>query len=150
MKVILLQDIPGSGKKDAILNVADGYARNYLFPKKLAVEATDAQLANIERHKAALKRRDAKIKDEAQALANKLAKGVVTVAGRSGEKGERLYGSITAEQVAEALDLQHGIKVDKRKITLPDAIKSVGDYPISVWLAAGIETAMTLKVTAKT
>jgi len=147
MKVILLQDVPGSGKKDQIIKVADGYARNFLFPKKLAMEATDAALANIERHKAAIKHKESKAKEQAVALAERLAKGVINVSARAGES-DRLYGSVTAEQVADALNKQFGVAVEKRRITLPEAIRNVGEYDIAVWLAAGVEATMTLKVSA--
>ena len=147
MKVILLQDVPGSGKKEQIINVADGYARNFLFPKKLAAEATDAALANIERHKAALKHKEAKAKEQAVELAGKIAGGVVRVSARAGDS-DRLYGSVTAEQVADALNKQFGVAVEKRRITLPEAIRNVGEYPITVWLAAGVEAGMKLNVSA--
>ncbi|HML48899.1 MAG TPA: 50S ribosomal protein L9 [Clostridia bacterium] len=148
MKVILLQDVAGSGKKDQIVNVSDGYARNFLFPKKLAREATAEALNAIERAKAAEKHREALRKQEALDLAEKLKKGLITVCARGGEGG-RLYGSITAQEIGDALKAQHGVDIDKRKIELPESIRNVGDYTISVWLYAGVSTEMRLKVMAK-
>lgn len=148
MKVILLQDVPGSGKKDQIINVSDGYARNFLLPKKLAREATAEALNSIERAKAAEKHRETQRRQEALNLADKLKKGLITVCARAGEN-DRLYGSVTSQEVAEALTEQHGVTIDKRKIELPESIRSVGEYTVSVWLYAGVSTEMRLKVVAK-
>jgi len=144
----LLADVPGSGKKDQIVQVSDGYARNFLFPRKLAREATAGVLSSIERHKSAEKHREDKRRQDALELADRLSKGIVTVAARAGEK-ERLYGSVTAEQVAEALAQQFNVTIEKRRVTLPEAIRNLGEYRINVWLYAGIEAEMTLKVIAK-
>ncbi|MDR1569151.1 MAG: 50S ribosomal protein L9 [Oscillospiraceae bacterium] len=149
MKVILLEDIPGSGKKDQILQVSDGYARNYLIPKKLAREATADALNSIERAKSAEKHRETKRRQEAQELAAKLSKGVVTVTARAGDKSDHLYGSVTAEQVADALAQQFHISIEKRRITLPEAIRKLGEFQITVWLYAGVEATMTLRVVTK-
>lgn len=148
MKVILLEDVSGSGKKGQILQVSDGYARNYLIPKGMAREATKDALNAIERAKAAEKHRELIRKQEAQELAQKLSKGVVTVEARAGEN-ERLYGSVTAEQVSEALEKQLRVTIEKRRVTLPEAIRNLGEYPITVWLYAGVEANMTLRVVTK-
>ncbi|MEG0766078.1 MAG: 50S ribosomal protein L9 [Clostridia bacterium] len=145
MKVILLQDIQGTGKKEQILEVSDGFARNFLFPKKLAVEATPAALNAITRSKAADTHREALKRQEAVTLCEKLQKGTVRVSARAGENG-RLYGSITAQEVADALTAQHGIKVEKQRVKLPEAIRGLGEYVISVWLYAGVSAEMQLKV----
>ncbi|MDR3051538.1 MAG: 50S ribosomal protein L9 [Oscillospiraceae bacterium] len=145
MKVILLQDIKGTGKKDQILEVSDGYARNFLFPKKLALEASNASLNAVQRAKAAEAHRESVQRAEAVALAEKLKGGVISVTARAGEKG-RLYGSITAQEVADALAAQHGIQLEKRRIELAEPIREVGDTEISVWLYANVTTKMVVKV----
>ena len=117
MKVVLLKDVKNMGKRDDILTVSDGYARNFLFPQKLAAEATPGTLKEIERKRAAQDAREAELKAEAQAKAELLKNKVITLQVKCGEKG-RLYGSVTAAEVADALEKQHGIKADKRKIEL--------------------------------
>ena len=145
MKVVLLKDVKNMGKRDDILTVSDGYARNFLFPQKLAAEATPGTLKEIERKRAAQDAREAELKAEAQAKAELLKNKVITLQVKCGDKG-RLYGSVTAAEVAEALEKQHGIKADKRKIDIGDPIREVGMREISVWLYSGITTKMKLDV----
>ncbi len=145
MKVILLQDIKGSGKKDDIINVSDGYARNFLFPKKLAVEATPGASKEIQRKRAAEAAREAERRAQAEEKARQLKGKTINMSVKCGEKG-RLYGSITTAEIAEQLEKQHGIAVDKKKIDLPDPIRTVGDVKVSVWLYSGITTEMTVHV----
>ena len=145
MKVILLQDIKGSGKRDDISTVSDGYARNFLFPKKLAVEATAGASREIERKRAAEAAREAERRAEAEEKARQLKGKTINLQVKCGEKG-RLYGSITNAEIAEQLEKQHGIKVDKKKIDLPDPIRTVGDVEVDVWLYSGITTRMTVHV----
>ena len=145
MKVVLLKDVKNIGKRDEILNVSDGYARNFLFPQKLAVEATPGALKEIERKRAAQDAREAERGAEAKEKAARLAGKTITLAVKCGEKG-RLYGSVTAAEVADALEQQHGIAVDKRKIELGDSIREVGVREISVWLYTGVTTSMKLSV----
>lgn len=145
MKVILLADVKGSGKKDEIINVSDGYARNFLFPKKVAVEATPGALKEIEKKRAAENAREAERRAQAEEKARQLKGKVIRIAVKCGEKG-RLYGSITTAEIAAELEKQHGIQVDKRKIDLSDPIRSVGDVEVSVWLYSGITTPMTVHV----
>jgi len=145
MKVVLLKDVRNMGKRDDILTVSDGYARNFLFPQKLAAEATPGTLKEIERKRAAQDAREAELKAEAQAKAEMLKGKVIVLEVKCGEKG-RLYGSVTAAEVAEALEKQHGIKADKRKIDIGDPIREVGIREISVWLYSGITTKMKLDV----
>ena len=139
MKVVLLKDVKNVGKRDDILTVSDGYARNFLFPQKLAAEATPGTLKEIERKRAA---QDAR---EAQAKAELLKNKVIVLHAKCGEKG-RLYGSVTSAEVAEALEKQHGIKADKRKIDIGDPIREIGIRDITVWLYTGITTKMKLDV----
>ena len=145
MKVVLLKDVKNIGKRDDILSVSDGYARNFLFPQKLAVEATPGALKEIERKRAAQDAREAEWLAEAKAKAETLRDKVIVLEVKCGEKG-RLYGSVTAAEVADALEKQHGIKVDKRKIDIGDPIREVGIRPISVWLYSGVTTPMKLDV----
>ena len=125
--------------------MSDGYARNFLFPQKLAVEATPGALKEIERKRAAQDAREAEWLAEAKAKAETLRDKVIVLEVKCGEKG-RLYGSVTAAEVADALEKQHGIKVDKRKIDIGDPIREVGIRPISVWLYSGVTTPMKLDV----
>ena len=145
MKVVLLKDVKNMGKRDDIVNVSDGYARNFLFPQKLAAEATPGTLKEIERKRAAQDAREAELKAEAMAKAELLKNKVIVLQVKCGEKG-RLYGSVTSAEVAEALEKQHGIKADKRKIDIGDPIRETGIREISVWLYSGITTKMKLDI----
>ncbi len=145
MKVVLLKDVKNMGKRDDIVNVSDGYARNFLFPQKLAAEATPGTLKEIERKRAAQDAREAELRTEALAKAELLKNKTIVLQVKCGDKG-RLYGSVTAAEVAEALEKQHGIKADKRKIDIGDPIRETGIREISVWLYSGITTKMKLDV----
>ncbi len=145
MKVVLLKDVKNVGKRDDILTVSDGYARNYLFPQKLAAEATPGALKEIQRKRAAQDAREAEQLAEAKQKADALKDKVITLEVKCGEKG-RLYGSVTSAEVAEALEKQHGVKVDKRKIEIGDPIRETGIRTISVWLYSGVTTPMKLDV----
>ena len=145
MKVVLLKDVKNMGKRDDILNVSDGYARNFLFPQKLAAEATPGTLKEIERKRAAQDAREAELRTEALAKAELLKNKTIVLQVKCGDKG-RLYGSVTAAEVAEALEKQHGIKADKRKIDIGDPIRETGVRTISVWLYSGVTTLMQLDV----
>lgn len=148
MKVVLLKDVKGQGKKDDIINVSDGYARNFLFPQKLAMEATNGAMKEIQLKRAAQDAREAEALRQAQEKADGLKGKVIELKVKCGDKG-RLYGSVTSAEVAEALEKQHGIKVDRRKLDLGEPIKEVGDREISVWLYAGVTTKMVLHITAQ-
>jgi large subunit ribosomal protein L9 len=145
MKVVLLKDVKNIGKRDEIVNVSDGYARNFLFPQKLAAEATPGALKEIERKRAAQDARDAEKLAEAQAKAALLKNKVIVLHVKCGEKG-RLYGSVTNAEVAEELEKQHGIQVDKRKIDIGDPIREVGFRDITVQLLTGVSTPMKLDI----
>lgn len=147
MKVILLQDVKGSGKKDQIIEVSDGFARNFLFPKKLAAEATATAINSVKKAKEAEAHRENMRRNDAEELARKLKGGIIKITARGGEGG-RLYGSVTTQEIAEALSAQHGVKVDKRKIDLSDPIRTAGDYEVSIWLYAGVTAKMTANVEA--
>lgn len=144
MKVILLKDIKGTGKKDQIIEASDGFARNFLFPKGLAREASATNLNAIENAKAAQKHREdverAKAEETRKALSGKAIKIVAR-----GAEGGRLYGSVTAQEIADELFKQYGVKVEKRRIGVTN-IRNAGDFTVSVWLYAGITAEMTAKV----
>ncbi len=144
MKVILLKDIKGTGKKDQIIEASDGYARNFLFPKGLAREANAANLNAIANQKSAQKHREDVERAAAQETCKKLAGKVINIAAR-GAEGGRLYGSVTAQEVANALEKQYGVKVEKRRVDVSN-IRNAGEYTANVWLYAGITAEMTVKV----
>ena len=147
MKVILLKDIKGTGKKDQIIEASDGYARNYLFPRKLAVEASSANLNAIETAKSAQNHRKEVEKKEAQELAKKMADMCVDVAVRAGENC-KLFGKVTYQEVADALRAKYAIEVDKRKITV-DGIKNVGPAEAVVKLYPEVSAKLKLNIVAK-
>ena len=148
MKVILLKDIKGTGNKDQIIEVSDGFGRNYLLPRKLAVEATAEALHSIEKSKSAAKHREDVKRDEAKKTARELKGKPVTVKVRAGEGG-RLYGSITTQEIADALKAQYKIELDKRKIELDEKIGFVGQTTVTLKLYTGVSTKMNLIVEAK-
>ena len=133
MKVVLLADVKGQGKKDEIINVSDGYARNFLFPRKLAVEADAKILNEIKGREESLKHKIEVETAEAKALAAKLDSTLIKITASSGADG-RLYGSITAKDIADTLAKNYGITVDKRKIQLSDPIRAYGKYDLDVKL----------------
>ena len=145
MKVILKQDIKGIGKKDEIHEVSDGYARNYLFPRKLAAVA-DASAVNMARGKeAAADFHEAETVAAAKDLAAKIEGKTVTIKAKGGASG-RLHGKVTGKEVAELLTALTGTEIDKKKVELPSAIKEFGSYDASVRLYAGVVAPFKLKV----
>lgn len=147
MKVILLKDIKGTGKKDQIIEASDGFARNYLFPRKLAVEASASNLNAIENAKSAQSHRKEVERQEAQELAKKMGDMVVEIAVRAGENG-RLYGKVTNQEVADALKAKYGMDIDKRKITV-DTVKNVGETEAVIKLYPEISAKIKLNIVAK-
>ncbi|MBQ8915320.1 MAG: 50S ribosomal protein L9 [Clostridia bacterium] len=133
MKVMLLKDVKGQGKKDEIVNVSDGYARNFLFPRKLAIEADAKALADAKNKEDAKKFKIEQDKAQAREIAAKLQGVAVKIKATAGADG-RLYGSITTADVAKALKEQSGIEIDKRKIVSDGAIKAFGTYTLDVKL----------------
>ncbi|MBE6587902.1 MAG: 50S ribosomal protein L9 [Ruminococcaceae bacterium] len=133
MKVMLLKDVKGQGKKDEIVNVSDGYARNFLFPRKLAIEADAKALQDAKNKEDARKFKIEQEKAEARATQEKLQGVTVKIKATAGADG-RLYGSITTADVAKALKEQAGIEIDKRKIVSEGAIKAFGSYTLDVKL----------------
>lgn len=146
MKVILLQDVKGSGKKGELVNVSDGYGRNYLLPHKLAVEA-DAKAIN--EMKNAEQSRQYKIEQEkakAKDNADKLSNQTLTIIGKAG-KGGKLFGSVTSKEVAAELKRKYGVDIDKRKVILESDIKTFGTYNCEVKLYTGISAKLKVMVT---
>ena len=131
MKVILLADIKGVGKKDQLLDAADGYARNFLFPKKLAVEATKGNLTMLEDKKKSVENKRVHDLESANALKIKLESISVDVFVKTGGKG-KLFGSVTNSEISEALIAAHGIEVDKKKISFTEPIKSIGEKTVDI------------------
>ena len=145
MKVILLQDVKGTGKKDQIVEASDGFARNYLIPRKMAREATAEAVNAIQKSKSADKHREDVRRAEAEERSRKLKGKVIQLTVRGGENG-KLYGSITNDQIAAALKEQHGVEVDKRKLEMEEPIKAAGQSFVTLKLFAGVFTRMIVNV----
>ena len=143
MKVILQQDVQGQGKKGQLVDVSDGYARNFLLPKKLAVIATAENLNTMKQQEKARKAQQAAEKAEAEALSKKLESLTVKVAAKAGEGG-RLFGAVTAKEISECLAQQHGLNIAKTKLVLDEPIKACGGYKIKAKL--GYEIVGTVNV----
>lgn len=137
MKVILLEDIKGVGKKDEVINSSDGYARNYLFPKKLAVEANRENMAKLQAKQESRQFRKDQEKEEAMKIASKLKEITVTIKVKAGENG-KIFGGVTAKEIAENLNKEHKVVVDKKKIMLKETIKTLGVYPVEIKLYEGV------------
>ncbi|MGI6076257.1 MAG: 50S ribosomal protein L9 [Pyramidobacter sp.] len=145
MKVILKEDVRKLGKKNAVVEVSDGYARNYLFPRGLAVEGSSQNLNALKDKTAAEQRRDARLTAEAEAVKAKISGKVIRMPITAGENG-RLFGSVTVAQVADALKAQYGVELDKKNIKIDGAVKALGGYPLTLKLYTGVECSMTLSV----
>ena len=145
MKVILTADVKGQGKKDQIVDVSDGYARNFLLPKKLAVPADAAALNEVKNKEASKQHKLDVEKKNAEEIAKKLESITVKFIYAAGPD-KRLYGSVTAKEIAEALKKDFGIEVDKRKITLSENIKSFGTFKADVKLFTGVTGKITVEV----
>ena len=148
MKVILLQDIEHQGKQGEVVTVADGFARNYLLPRKLAVEAGGGALKNLQAKLALEERRTEKLLQEANVTAGLLNEKTVTLRVKAGDNS-RLYGRVTASDIAEAVARDLSIKLDKRKIGLLDPIKAVGEYDIPIKLHRDVTVPLKVAVVAE-
>lgn len=146
MKVILLEDVRGQGKAGEIVKVNDGYARNMLFPKKLAKEATPANIKALEMKKAKDAERLAELKKEAEELKAVLEKETIVLKSKGGEGG-RLFGSVTNADVAEAIKAQKQIDIDKKKISIPAPIKMAGRHAVDIKLFTDVSVRITVEVT---
>lgn len=145
MKVILLMDVKGTGKKDQIVEASDGFARNYLIPRKMAKEATAEALNAISRAKSADKHREDVRRAEAEQRARELKGKVVQLTVRGGENG-KLYGAVTNDQIAAALKEQFGIEIDKRKIEQEEPVRSEGQTTVTLKLMAGVSARVLVNV----
>jgi len=145
MKVILLQDVKGKGKKGQMLEVSDGYARNFMLPKKLAVEATADAINTMRMNDKAAAEKAAKERAEALEISHKLKELTLVVTAKGGGAG-RLFGSVTNQEIADALKAKTGIVLDKRKIVIADPIKSVGTYTVTCKLGYEISAKLTVKI----
>ena len=145
MKVILLQDVKGKGKKGQMLEVSDGYARNFMLPKKLAIEATPDAVNTMRMNDKAAAEKAAKERAEALEISKKLREMTLTVTAKGGGAG-RLFGSVTNQEIADALKAKSGIALDKRKIVVSDPIKNVGTYTVTCKLGYEISAPLTVKI----
>ena len=146
MKVILTQDVKSQGKKGQLVDVSDGYARNFLLPKKLAVIATAENLNTMKQQEKARKAQEAAEKAEAEATAKKLKDMTVKIATKAGEGG-RLFGAVTAKEVSEALSAQYGVNIAKTKLVLDEPIKACGGYQIKATLGYEVIGTVSVMVT---
>ncbi len=144
MEVILNESIESLGKAGDIVNVSDGYARNYLIPKGIAIVANKKNLVQIEKQRAAILERAAKVRQEYEALAEQLAKLDIEIPVKVGEE-EKLYGSVTSMDIARAIE-EKGYQVDKKKIILPEPIKALGEYEIPVKLSPDVTATVKVRV----
>jgi len=147
MKIILLDDIKGVGKKEEIVNASDGYARNFLFPRKLAQEATEVNLHILNQKKEYARRKKLAEIEEAQMLAESIKGIEVKIITKSGDNG-KLFGSITTKDIAEALNKQHNVSVDKKKLSV-DIIKQLGTYDVEVKIYPEISTKIKLIISGQ-
>lgn len=145
MQVILLQDVNKLGKKGEVVKVNDGYARNFIIPKKLGLEATDKNLKDLAIQKAEEEKRQQEIYEEARLLGEELKQKIVKLEIKGGEGG-RTFGSITAKEIAQGLKDQAGIDIDKKKLVLSDPIKNAGEYKVGVKLHPKVNVDLKVKV----
>ena len=145
MKVILLENIKGVGKKDEVINANDGYARNFLFPKNLAVEANAQNMSRLKNKQDSAQYKKDVEKDKAQKIADKMKEITVTIKVKAGDNG-RIFGGVTAKEISEELKKQYGIEVDKKKIALDETIKNLGTVNVPVKLFEGIVGKLSVKV----
>lgn len=145
MKVILKEDIKGVGKKDQIINANDGYARNFLFPKNLAVPADKGNLTNLQSKKTSEEHRKEIERENAKETAKKIERILLKLPVKSGENG-KVFGSITTKEIAENLEKQYKIAVDKKKINLQEPIKNLGTFNIEIKLYDGVNAKLKVNV----
>lgn len=145
MKVILLQDVKGSGKKGDVINASDGYARNFLFPKKLAVEANAGNMTELNNYKASVEHKRAVNRDNSSELKERLEKATIVITAKTGDNG-KLFGKVTSMDIEKAVKEQTGIEIEKRKIQLPEALKTIGQYEVNVKLFEDISAKLKIVI----
>ena len=148
MKVILKQDIKGVGKKDQVINAADGYARNFLFPKNLAIPEDERNMNNLKAKNESVQYRKGEDLKESKKIAEKMKTITVKISVKAGENG-RLFGAVTAKEIAEALKKDFGIEVDKKKVMLQESIKVAGATKVDIKLNEGVIASVQVMVTPK-
>lgn len=148
MKVILQQDVKGLGKKESMVNVSDGYARNFLLPKGLAVEANSTNLNIMKTKNEAERTKKDRELAKAKALADTLKGKVLVVKTRAGESG-KLFGSISNKEIADKIKSSYSLDIDKKQVILPDAIRSLGSFEVDIKLYPGVSTRVTVSVEAE-
>ncbi|GBC91640.1 50S ribosomal protein L9 [bacterium HR15] len=146
MRVILTRDVPNLGKEGELKNVAGGYARNYLIPRGLAIPATKGNLRTWQEHQKLMQARADRLRQQAKEAAERLNGQTVTLRGKTAPNSTRLFGAITAADVAQAIQQQFGIKVDKRRIELIDPIRTTGTYHVDIRWEPGVEATITVEV----
>jgi len=147
MKVILTQDVKNLGKEGDVKDVSDGYARNYLIPKGLVVEATKANLKEKEDQASRLQKQKDREKTEAEALHERLNGKSITLTARCGG-GDKLFGAVTSKEIADTLNKQFKVKLDKKKVDLGEPIKHLGEYPVKIKIYPQIQAEITVRVEA--
>lgn len=147
MEIILLQDVKALGKKGEIVKVSDGYARNFILPKKLGLEATKQNLYDLNTQKAAEAKKQKEILEEAQAQAKKIEELTIKLSIKAGEGG-KTFGSVSTKEIAAAVKEQHGLEIDKKKLQLNDPIKNAGTYAVPVKLHPQVTAEMKVQVEA--
>lgn len=145
MKVILQQDVKGQGKKGSVINVSDGYARNFLFPKGLAIEANASNINNLNQKVEAKKHKEEEELKQAKELSAKISDIKVTVKAKAGENG-KIFGSVTSKEIADELNKQHKISIDKRKIQLDEPIKILGTQNLDVKIHSQVTAKLQVNV----
>jgi len=145
MKVILINTVPNLGEPGKVVDVAPGYARNYLLPRKLAVIADEGNQRQLQHHLRGAQRRLDKMAFDARGVAHRIEQTALVIQAKAGEAG-RLYGSVTAADIAEHLSRDHGIEIDKRRVEIPDAIKSLGEHVVNIRLHGDVRAQMKVMV----
>ena len=145
MKVILKDNIKGVGKKDEVINASDGYARNYLFPKKLAVEANNENMAKLNNKKEAASYKKDVEKQKAEELAKKIKGIMLKIKVKAGENG-KIFGGVTSKEISENLQQQYNMAIDKKKIELKETIKTLGSFNVSIKLFEGVIAGLKVEV----
>ena len=145
MKVILKADIKGVGKKDEVINASDGYARNFLFPKNLAVEANSENMNKLKAKQNSLKFQKNQEKEEAIKIADKLKRISLRIKVKAGENG-KIFGGVSTKEISKELEIQHGISIDKKKIDLKETIKTLGVHNVEVKLFEGVTGSLKVDV----
>lgn len=148
MKVILKENIKGVGKKDQVINASDGYARNYLFPKNLAVEANDKNMSELKAKQQSNQYKKHQEKEKAQNIADTLKDIILEIKVKAGENG-KIFGGVSAKEIAEQLEKKHKIKIDKKKVEIKEPIKVLGTTQVTIKLYEGVIGKLKVKVEAE-